>query len=383
MKKFILLLVVSILLVVLSCCSKNESYEVENTSKNDPGIKKEIDENGIGLSGTTSIFVSDLSKGNRINITDIETINKIINELMNNKFEYEKQDNDSDENSNTYIAVFYCGDTEINDCMYYSDHHILINSKDMFFESKLLSYELIDNKIKGKVSDVIIPDIPSKFNYAGFNLINYPRDVTINRYPIDTVGLIYEENPSGFTENKNYGVLKIYVTEYFIKRYIDECPVHSENEFKFKVNNNIITVSENSLKVENELFGLISEREIISFCYNNTFFMEATALSEIIGMFSMSHYREKPNDKYMKTENLNFESDYMGLPYTDSMYRYGYDYYTQGFVREKPKGEIIGVNLRGNYIYKDNEGNYFIDANGLYYMIFMERSKIEPDITLD
>ena len=41
------------------------------------------------------------------------------------------------------------------------------------------------------------------------------------------------------------------------------------------------------------------------------------------------------------------------------------------------------MNLRGNYIYKDNEGNYFIDANGLYYMIFMERSKIEPDITLD
>ena len=49
----------------------------------------------------------------------------------------------------------------------------------------------------------------------------------------------------------------------------------------------------------------------------------------------------------------------------------------------KPLREIIGVNFRGNYIYKDNEGNYFIDANGLYYMIFMERSKIEPDITLD
>lgn len=379
MKRFIKLLVVSLFIMGLSCCSKNESNEVENTSKNDTGIKKEIDENGIGLAGTTNIIVSDTSKGNRINISDIETINKIINELMNNKFEYEKQDYDSDNKGNTYIVVFYNGDSEINDCMYFNANHILLNSKDMFSESKLVSYELIDNAIKGKVSDVIVPDMPSQINYNGFNLIKYPRDVMINRYLIDTAGLIYEENPSGFTEDKNYGVLDIYITEYFIKKYIDANPEHSENEFKFKVNNNIITVSENNLKVENELFGLIEEREIISFCYNDIFFIESTALSEIIGMFSQAHYREKPNDKYMKTENLNFEPDYIGLPYTDSMYRYGYDYYTKGCVFEKPNGEKIGVNLRGNYIYQNDEGEYFIDANGLYYMIYIERSYIDMD----
>ena len=92
-----------------------------------------------------------------------------------------------------------------------------------------------------------------------------------------------------------------------------------------------------------------------------------------------AYYRENHDDKYMMTEHLEFITDYIGDLYTDSIYNDNYIYYTKGFERKKPKGNIIGVNLRGNYIYQNKNGGYFIEANGVYYPIYTEIAPMLED----
>lgn len=215
-------------------------------------------------------------------------------------------------------------------------------------------------------------DMPANLNYNGINLINYPRDVKVDGAVIDTKGLIYEESPTNFIGESGSRTLQIYITTDFIQKYIDSEMKYTDDEFTFKVNNNNITLTDNNVRVENENFGLIYEHEITAFYYGNGLIVNASDIYKIVGMGFKSHYRENDDDNFMMTEHLEFSTDFIGELYTDSTYDEQYNYYLQGFERKKPKGEVVGVNLRGNYIYKNEQGTYFIEANDRYYPIYTE-----------
>ncbi|MGN0553592.1 MAG: hypothetical protein ACI4I1_09425 [Oscillospiraceae bacterium] len=216
-------------------------------------------------------------------------------------------------------------------------------------------------------------DMPDNMDHNGINLINYPRSVKVDGEIIDTAGLIYEENPISFIGESGSHTLQIYITTDFIKKYIDSKMKYSDGEFTFRVNNNIITLTENDVKVENELFGTVYESEITAFYCSETLVVNANDISKIIGMSVFSHFRENDDDNYMKTGNLEFKTDSIGELYTDLIYddRYHY-YFSKNFERKKPNGKVIGVNLRGNYIYQNENGGYYIEANGVYYPIHTE-----------
>ena len=87
----------------------------------------------------------------------------------------------------------------------------------------------------------------------------------------------------------------------------------------------------------------------------------------------------------MLTEGLSFSEKNLGALYTKDIYDPDYDYFLDSSKREKnkPDGEIIGVNIRRNYIYKLSEpdGNvkYFIESKGLYYFIRVQENSNDFD----
>lgn len=221
--------------------------------------------------------------------------------------------------------------------------------------------------------------MPNNIDHNGINLIYYPREVEVDGEVIDTAGLIYEEDPISFAGKSGNHTLKIYITTDFIKKYIDHKMKYSDGEFTFRVNNNTITLTENNVSVENELFGTIYECEITAFYCSETLIVHAYDINKIIGMSVFSYDRKNADDNYMRACDLRFYTDAIGELYTDLTYDDSYHYYiTRKFERKKPEGKVVGVNLRGNYIYQNENGGYFIESNGVYYKICTEQA-----ITLD
>lgn len=237
----------------------------------------------------------------------------------------------------------------------------------------------------------LVTDIPSvtyDYRHAPVIVSRYNRDITVNGEQIENYSYIFEQNPKTLDSDiTNHGSLKIYVHTKFINDHIAPVTNNEETgEYTFDINNNTVTVTKDTLTVENELFGTVTQKRISAFTdYWYGLIIDLSDIGDILGAGWKSHYRPYDEADFMLTEGLSFSEKNLGALYTKDIYDPDYDYFLDSSKGEKknPDGELIGVNMRGNYIYKLSEPNgnvkYFIASKGLYYFIRVQENSNDFD----